>query len=111
MSVPRQFPFFCPMCGTRVSLNPALCGNRLLDAIMLQADRLGVEIRCQHCSGTFIYSRLESLNRLRRMTESNGHAAGTEPNDSELERTQEPAAPSTAPVKARQAPVCVPISL
>jgi hypothetical protein len=60
------------MCGTRVSLDPALCGNRLLDAIMLQADRLGVEITCQNCHEIFIYSRLESLARLRRHAQVNG---------------------------------------
>lgn len=55
----RQLPVFCPQCGTRIEIRKGLCGNRLIDAIMLQAERIGTELECQRCETRFVFQKLE----------------------------------------------------
>ena len=55
------WPIYCPSCGTQIVFHVGLCGNRLLDAIRLQAQRLGSEICCQSCASVFIYQPVETL--------------------------------------------------
>ncbi len=57
----RQLPVFCPQCGTRIEIRKGLCGNRLIDAILLQAQRIGAELECQRCQTRFVFQKLEDI--------------------------------------------------
>lgn len=61
----RELPLYCARCGSRIRFEPGLCGNRIVEAVLLQSVRLGVEVECESCQSAFIYSRLESSERLR----------------------------------------------
>lgn len=57
----RQLPVFCPQCGHRIEVKKGLCGNRLIDAILLQAERIGTELECLRCRTRFVFQKLEEL--------------------------------------------------
>ncbi|MCA8998632.1 MAG: hypothetical protein KDA80_16650 [Planctomycetaceae bacterium] len=50
-------PIHCPGCARPIEVSLGLCGQRLLQAIMLQAEVLGTEIECHRCGHRFIYQR------------------------------------------------------
>ncbi|WP_145204779.1 hypothetical protein [Thalassoglobus polymorphus] len=62
----RQLPVFCPQCGTRIEIRKGLCGNRLIDAILLQAERLGTELECQRCQTRFVFQKLAEIPEAKR---------------------------------------------
>ncbi|WP_417848645.1 hypothetical protein [Thalassoglobus sp.] len=62
----RQLPVFCPQCGTRIEIRKGLCGNRLIDAILLQAERLGTELECQRCQTRFVFQKLADIPEAKR---------------------------------------------
>ncbi len=61
-----QLPVFCPQCGTRIRIRKGLCGNRLIDAILLQAERIGTELECQRCQIRFVFQKLENVSGISR---------------------------------------------
>jgi predicted RNA-binding Zn-ribbon protein involved in translation (DUF1610 family) len=46
---------FCPTCGDEVIVTVGGRADRLMNAIELQARRVGVEFQCGHCGCVFIY--------------------------------------------------------
>ncbi|WP_437194320.1 hypothetical protein [Planctomicrobium sp. SH527] len=52
-----NLPLACPACRTPIGYVKGLCGNRLTQAVMLQAERLGAELECGHCGLRFIHTR------------------------------------------------------
>lgn len=57
----RNLPVFCPHCGSQIEFEKGLCGNRLIDAILLQAERMGAELVCQKCRTQFVFQRVCGL--------------------------------------------------
>lgn len=62
----KQLPVFCPQCGNRIEIQRGLCGNRIIDAIMLQAERIGTELECQRCDTRFVFQKLEAIEHGKR---------------------------------------------
>lgn len=62
----KQLPVFCPQCGNRIEIQRGLCGNRIIDAILLQAERIGTELECQRCDTRFVFQKLEAINSHKR---------------------------------------------
>ena len=56
----RSTPLMCPNCQEPIPLSSGLCGNRQIDAILLQAERIGAELDCQRCGLRFVYHRVNS---------------------------------------------------
>lgn len=57
---PRDLPLVCPHCQQSITLALGLCGNRQVDAILLQAERIGAELECQGCGLRFVFHRTVS---------------------------------------------------
>ena len=57
----RKLPVFCPHCGMQIDFDKGICGNRLIDAILLQAERMGAELVCQKCKTRFVFQRVSGL--------------------------------------------------
>jgi hypothetical protein len=53
----RTLPLSCPLCREPIQIATELCGNRLIDAILLQAERIGTELECHNCGGSFVYTQ------------------------------------------------------
>lgn len=71
----RQLPVFCPQCGMRIEVRKGLCGNRIIDAILLQAAGIGAELECQRCQTSFVFQKVESYQNVRHdRTGSRDHA-------------------------------------
>jgi len=56
----RTLPLICPHCQQPIRLDPGLCGNRQIDAILLQAERIGTELECRRCGLRFVFHRMRS---------------------------------------------------
>lgn len=57
----RELPIHCPTCTRRIEIPVGLCGQRLIDTILLQSERLGAELECRECGHRFVYQRPSSL--------------------------------------------------
>jgi hypothetical protein len=57
----RKLPLVCPECQEFIQLSPGLCGRRQIDAILLQAERIGAELECRQCGLRFVFHRSTSL--------------------------------------------------
>lgn len=64
---------FCPHCGTPISLSAACGGDRLREAMRLQASRFGVQAVCLQCKEGFLYSRFQPINRPEEQLEEEGY--------------------------------------
>ena len=53
----NSLPLVCPACRQPIALALGLCGHRLIDAILLQAERLGTELECDSCGLRFVFHR------------------------------------------------------
>jgi len=53
----RELPLMCPHCQQPIRLATGLCGNRQIDAILLQAERIGTELECHTCGLRFVFHR------------------------------------------------------
>ena len=56
----RPLPLMCPHCQQPIQLAMGLCGNRQVDAILLQAERIGTELECHRCGLRFVFHRTRS---------------------------------------------------
>ena len=56
-SPPKQLPVYCPRCQSPIQVDRGLCGNRLIDAILLQSERMGAELECRECDLRFVFYR------------------------------------------------------
>ncbi|WP_437226395.1 hypothetical protein SH661x_004562 [Planctomicrobium sp. SH661] len=56
----RELPLMCPHCQQSINLVTGLCGNRLIDAILLQSERIGTELECGRCGLRFVFHRTGS---------------------------------------------------
>jgi hypothetical protein len=69
----RDLPLVCPHCQQSITLAVGLCGNRQIDAILLQAERIGAELECQSCGLRFVFHRTGSaLGQRSRVISSSG---------------------------------------
>lgn len=61
----RQLPLACPNCQRPIALVKGLCGNRQVDVILLQAERVGAELECRDCGLRFVFlrTRLRGIQR------------------------------------------------
>lgn len=61
----RQLPLACPNCQRPIALEKGLCGNRQVDVILLQAERVGAELECRDCGLRFVFlrTRLRGIQR------------------------------------------------
>lgn len=93
----RSLPLMCPNCQKPIQLSIGLCGNRLIEAILLQAGRIGAELECHQCGLRFVFHRTHQP-RLTASTEANrslpalpAHSASSSPVFSpEIPDTQSP---------------------
>lgn len=60
----RALPLMCPHCQQPIQLTVGLCGSRLVDAILLQAERIGTELECRHCGLRFVFHRTRQGGQL-----------------------------------------------
>jgi len=60
----RELPLMCPHCQQPIRLATGLCGNRQIDAILLQAERIGTELECHTCGLRFVFHRTSAAARL-----------------------------------------------
>ncbi|SFI18783.1 hypothetical protein [Planctomicrobium piriforme] len=63
----RSLPLVCPSCQQPIALATGLCGNRLIQAILLQSERIGTELECGACGLRFVFHRSESIDSPRIM--------------------------------------------
>lgn len=61
----RELPLMCPHCQQPIRLAGGLCGNRQIDAIMLQAERIGTELECHRCGLRFVFHRTGAISQQR----------------------------------------------
>lgn len=67
----REAVLLCPHCQQPINLSTGLCGRRQVEAVLLQARRIGTELECRRCGLRFVYhqttphmnSRLSPVNR------------------------------------------------
>ncbi|GEM_PF-6325336 len=72
----RDLPLVCPHCQQSIVLALGLCGNRQIDAILLQAERIGAELECQSCGLRFVFHRTGSTPGQRSRVISSSGAVG-----------------------------------
>ncbi|HWL08671.1 MAG TPA: hypothetical protein VNQ76_09710 [Planctomicrobium sp.] len=53
----KTLPLVCPTCQNPISMAAGLCGHRLVQAIMLQSERIGTELECHNCGLRFVFQR------------------------------------------------------
>ncbi|WP_437185807.1 hypothetical protein SH668x_002925 [Planctomicrobium sp. SH668] len=61
MNKGRGIPLICPQCQQAINLSIGLCGNRQIDAILLQAGRIGTELECDRCGLRFVFHSTGSV--------------------------------------------------
>jgi len=60
-TVSKILPLSCPVCQSGLSIVAGLCGNRLVQAILLQSQRIGAELECSACGMRCVLHRQSTL--------------------------------------------------